>query len=111
MAGLPRRLTAIGDQNMGFHFDNETPRHRVWLMPFELNSSLVNNAGFIADWGYQWPELWMSELGIGATAPVAGAALLAEAQPGIHPGGPPPRPSGTEASSELVRSGCLYPLE
>ena len=57
-------LTEIGHAGEGFHFDNETPRHRVWLEPFELSSTLVSNAAyaaFIADGGYQRPELWMSE--------------------------------------------------
>jgi len=57
-------LDEIGHQGDGFHFDNETPRHRVWLEPFELMSQLVSNAEyrqFIADGGYQRPELWMSE--------------------------------------------------
>ena len=47
-----------------FHFDNEGPRHRVWLEPFALADRLVTNADyqqFIADGGYQRPELWMSE--------------------------------------------------
>ena len=60
----PGGLAEIGHQGDGFHFDNETPRHRVWLEPFELSSTLVSNAAyaaFIADGGYQRPELWMSE--------------------------------------------------
>jgi ergothioneine biosynthesis protein EgtB len=47
-----------------FHFDNEAPRHRVWLEPFQLADRLVSNgdfAAFIADGGYRRPELWMSE--------------------------------------------------
>jgi len=47
-----------------FHFDNETPRHSVWLEPFALAERLVTNgayADFIADGGYRRPELWMSE--------------------------------------------------
>lgn len=47
-----------------FHFDNEAPRHRQWLEPFELASTLVRNgefAAFIAEGGYRRPELWMSE--------------------------------------------------
>jgi formylglycine-generating enzyme required for sulfatase activity len=47
-----------------FHFDNEAPRHRQWLEPFELASTLVRNAemeAFIAAGGYHRPELWMSE--------------------------------------------------
>ena len=60
----PGGLTEIGHRGNEFHFDNETPRHRVWIEPFELSSSLVSNAAydaFIADGGYQRPELWMSE--------------------------------------------------
>lgn len=47
-----------------FHFDNEGPRHRVWLEPFAIARGLVRNAdygAFIADGGYRRPELWMSE--------------------------------------------------
>ena len=57
-------LVQIGHQGEGFHFDNEAPRHRVWLEGFELQSDLVSNAAyeqFIADGGYRRPELWMSE--------------------------------------------------
>jgi len=63
-------LVAIGwtapaaESAPGFHFDNEAPRHRVWLEPFQLASQLVSNAdyaAFIADGGYRRPELWMSE--------------------------------------------------
>jgi ergothioneine biosynthesis protein EgtB len=62
----PGGLVAIGheDTDPGFHFDNETPRHRVWLEPFELAQGLVTNVeygDFIADGGYRRPELWMSE--------------------------------------------------
>ena len=48
----------------GFHFDNEAPRHRLWLEPFAIADRLVRNddmAAFIDDGGYQRPELWMSE--------------------------------------------------
>jgi ergothioneine biosynthesis protein EgtB len=48
----------------GFHFDNEAPRHRLWLDPYELADRLVSNGefeAFIADGGYRRPELWMSE--------------------------------------------------
>lgn len=50
--------------NNGFHFDNETPRHRVWLDPFQISNELVSNAeyqAFIDDGGYRRPELWMSD--------------------------------------------------
>ena len=47
-----------------FHFDNEGPRHRVWLEPFALANQLVRNEeyrAFMDDGGYRRPELWMSE--------------------------------------------------
>ncbi len=47
-----------------FHFDNEAPRHRVWLEPFAIAERLVSNAdyaSFITAGGYRRPELWMSE--------------------------------------------------
>lgn len=47
----------------GFAFDNETPRHLVYVAPFELASRLVTNGdyiAFMADGGYQRPELWLS---------------------------------------------------
>ena len=46
-----------------FAFDNETPRHKVWLDPFEIGSQLVTNGNmmaFIDDGGYRRPELWLS---------------------------------------------------
>ena len=57
-------LVEIGHGPEGFHFDNEAPRHRVWLEPFAIADRLVCNddlAAFIDDGGYQRPELWMSE--------------------------------------------------
>jgi ergothioneine biosynthesis protein EgtB len=47
----------------GFCFDNELPRHRVWLEPFALANRLVTCAEFaefMADDGYRKPELWLS---------------------------------------------------
>ncbi len=48
----------------GFCFDNETPRHPVYLAPYALASRLVRNRDwldFIADRGYETPSLWMSD--------------------------------------------------
>ena len=56
-------LVTIGTSN-DFHFDNEGPPHQVWLEPFMISDRLVTNndyVGFIADDGYNRPELWMSE--------------------------------------------------
>jgi ergothioneine biosynthesis protein EgtB len=61
----PGGLVEIGHADpLAFAFDNEGPRHRVWLEPFALARRLVSNAdygAFIADGGYRRPELWMSE--------------------------------------------------
>jgi len=54
----------IGHEGQGFAFDNETPRHRVLLRPYAIADRLVNcgdYAQFIADGGYQRPELWLSD--------------------------------------------------
>ena len=51
------------EQDGGFAFDNETPRHRSYVQPFELASRLVTNGEFIAfmaDGGYQQPEWWLA---------------------------------------------------
>lgn len=48
----------------GFAFDNETPRHRVFLTPFRLAARLVTCAEYLAfvdEDGYSRPELWLSE--------------------------------------------------
>jgi len=56
-------LVDVGHTGSGFCYDNEVPRHRVFLEPFALGERLVTNgefAEFIADGGYQEPELWLS---------------------------------------------------
>ena len=56
-------MTEIGFASDGFCYDNELPRHRVWLEPYALADRLVTNgefAEFIADGGYRRSELWLS---------------------------------------------------
>ncbi len=56
-------IVDIGHAGAGFAFDNEQPRHRVLLEPFEIASRPVTHgefAEFIADGGYRRPELWLS---------------------------------------------------
>jgi ergothioneine biosynthesis protein EgtB len=68
---LPGGLHAIGHDGTGFAFDNETPRHRVWLEPFAIAPGLVtcgDYARFIAEGGYRRPELWLSDGWATATA-------------------------------------------
>ncbi|WP_051750262.1 ergothioneine biosynthesis protein EgtB [Phycicoccus jejuensis] len=57
-------LVEIGHEGGGFSFDNELPRHRQWLEPYRLADRLVTNGEwleFMADGGYQRPELWLSD--------------------------------------------------
>ena len=56
-------LREAGHAGGGFCFDNEMPRHRVWLEPFALADRLVTcgeYAEFMADGGYRKPEFWLS---------------------------------------------------
>ncbi|MGE5337801.1 MAG: ergothioneine biosynthesis protein EgtB [Gemmatimonadota bacterium] len=56
-------LLEIGHGGGEFCFDNETPRHRVWLPPFRIGSHPVTHGEFIefiGDGGYRRPELWLS---------------------------------------------------
>lgn len=53
----------VGHQGASFSFDNESPRHRVFLEPYALCDQLVTNGEFlefIHDLGYQRSELWLS---------------------------------------------------
>jgi ergothioneine biosynthesis protein EgtB len=57
-------LVEIGHRGSTFAFDNETPRHKVWLEPFRLAASPVSCGeylGFIEAGGYQAPEFWFSD--------------------------------------------------
>lgn len=57
-------MAEIGAGRDSFAFDNETPRHRVFLAPYRLATRLVTNAEwlkFMADGGYRRPEFWLSD--------------------------------------------------
>jgi ergothioneine biosynthesis protein EgtB len=56
-------LIEIGRVGNSFAFDNESPRHKVFLEPYELASHPVTHgefAAFVADGGYTRPALWLS---------------------------------------------------
>ncbi|MEA2848735.1 MAG: hypothetical protein QOG78_4016 [Rhodospirillaceae bacterium] len=56
-------LVEIGHDGTGFAFDNEGPRHRVWLEPFALATRPVSCGEYLAfmeDGGYRRPEFWLS---------------------------------------------------
>lgn len=49
---------------LDFCFDHETPRHKVYLLPFQIANREVTcreYLEFISDDGYMRPELWLSE--------------------------------------------------
>ena len=57
-------LREIGFEGRGFAFDNESPRHSVYLAPFEIASRPVTNGEYIAfieDGGYATHRHWHSE--------------------------------------------------
>ena len=57
-------LMDIGAAGTAFNFDNEGPRHRQWLEPFELCTRVVTNGDyleFIEDGGYRAPLLWLAD--------------------------------------------------
>jgi len=54
----------VGHRGNDFCFDNEAPRHRVWLEDFRLASRPVSNAeylAFIEDGGYRESRLWLAD--------------------------------------------------
>jgi ergothioneine biosynthesis protein EgtB len=57
-------LQSIGHAGAGFAFDNEGPRHTVYLQPFRLADRLVTNGEyleFVSTGGYRTAPLWLSE--------------------------------------------------
>jgi ergothioneine biosynthesis protein EgtB len=66
-------MRQIGSEvRQGFCFDNETPRHPVYVAEFQLADRLVSNADyleFVQAEGYARPELWLSD---GWAAVIAG---------------------------------------
>ena len=60
----PGGLAQIGSNGAGFAFDNELPRHPVYLAPFRLADRLSTNGewlAFIDAGGYRRPDLWLSD--------------------------------------------------
>ena len=57
-------IEPVGHPGGGFAFDNEGPRHDTLLRPFRIADRLVSNGdwlAFMADGGYERPELWLSD--------------------------------------------------
>ena len=54
----------IGHEGNNFCYDNELPRHKIYLKNFSISKNLVTNKeylDFIEDNGYSRPELWLSD--------------------------------------------------
>jgi ergothioneine biosynthesis protein EgtB len=63
-ADFDENLYSIGFAGDGFSFDNEGPRHQVFVNRFSIASRPVTNADyldFMRDGGYSRPDLWLSE--------------------------------------------------
>jgi ergothioneine biosynthesis protein EgtB len=57
-------IKKIGTSGANFHFDNETPQHRVFLEPFTIAKRPILNREFKAfmdDGGYSESTLWLSD--------------------------------------------------
>jgi ergothioneine biosynthesis protein EgtB len=57
-------LVSVGAAGEQFCFDNELPRHSVFLPPFALANRVISNAEyqqFMVDGGYLTPGLWLSD--------------------------------------------------
>ncbi|HEY7311555.1 MAG TPA: ergothioneine biosynthesis protein EgtB [Gemmataceae bacterium] len=60
----PNGVRWIGHDGPDFAYDNEKPRHRVFVQSFQLASRLVTNGeyrAFLEDDGYQRSEFWLSD--------------------------------------------------
>ena len=62
---IPGGIVRVGaGAASGFCFDNERPRHKVWLDDFALADRLITNAeymDFIHGGGYDEPSLWLAD--------------------------------------------------
>jgi len=61
---VPEGVHEIGFGGTGFCYDNETPRHRVFLEPCEIAGRLITAGEYLAfmeDRGYDRPELWLAD--------------------------------------------------
>jgi ergothioneine biosynthesis protein EgtB len=60
----PGGLHEIGHAGRAFAFDNEGPRHRVWLEPYAIATRPVTCGeylAFVEDGGYRRPGPWLSD--------------------------------------------------
>ena len=123
MVDLPGGLVEIGHAGGGFGFDNEYPRHKVWLEPFSIANTLVSNAdwqAFIDDGGYETPTLWLSDgwawrSSEGVTAPLywrdGRRQMTLRGEEALDPAAPVAHISYFEADAYARWSGGRLPTE
>jgi ergothioneine biosynthesis protein EgtB len=123
MVDLAGGLVEIGHDGDGFGFDNEYPRHKVWLAPFAIAPTLVTNADwqrFIDDGGYDAPALWLSDgwawrSNEGVTAPLywrdGGRQMTLGGEEARHPAAPVAHISYFEADAYARWAGARLPTE
>ncbi len=54
----------IGNDSTGFSYDNESPRHKVYVDDFSVRNQLITNGDyleFIQDGGYDTSTLWLAD--------------------------------------------------
>ncbi len=123
MKDLPGGLVEIGHAGEGFGFDNEYPRHKVWLEPFSISKTLVSNAdwqNFVDDGGYREPTLWLSDgwawrSSEGVTAPLYwrpdGRQMTLRGEEAVDPNAPVTHVSYFEADAYARWAGGRLPTE
>jgi ergothioneine biosynthesis protein EgtB len=122
----PGGVHEIGHTGDGFAYDNEGPRHRIFLEAFRLQSRLVTCGEYLAfmeDGGYRRPELWLSDgwdacRAKGWTAPLywepEGGRWQQQTLNGLHPvgaGEPVCHISYYEADAFARWAGARLPTE
>jgi ergothioneine biosynthesis protein EgtB len=116
----------IGHEGAGFAFDNESPRHQVFLHRFQLASRLVTNGEylrFMEEGGYERPEFWLSDGWMACQSHQWSAPLYWEKQAGtwtyftlagrrpVDPAGPIVHVSFYEAEALARWAGARLPTE
>ncbi len=61
---IPARVYSIGTHGKGFAYDNEKPRHKVYVHDFSIADRLITNGEyleFMQDGGYSKPQYWLAD--------------------------------------------------